>query len=119
MIPHNTTLGNITQLIINIRDERFLDINILQRHMRDHQVTMQQLKMNQHFVTGVWSGFVWPQGFEAFFWRTLLTYKDVTVKMVADAPDAALTEEQERQLDAQVSTFAMATDDIVQNNAGL
>lgn len=47
--------------------------------LSEYGVTWKMLQDDRSFVEGVWSGFTWPQGQEATFWRMLISYRDVQV----------------------------------------
>lgn len=91
--------GTIVQAIINLREHQYYTPEAMTEALNEYDVTWKMLKEHRKFVEGVWSGFTWPEGLEATFWRMLISYKEVMV-LVINSDDKILENTKENLIPA-------------------
>jgi hypothetical protein len=74
--------GAIVQAILNLREAVYMTPEMMTNALAEYGVDWKMLQEHRNFVEGIWSGFTWPTGQEATFWRMLITYRDVQVVAV-------------------------------------
>ena len=74
--------GAIVQAIINLREQQYYTPETMTAALAEYEVTWKILQEHRKFAEGVWSGFTWPTGLEAMFWRLLISYRDIEVVVV-------------------------------------